>query len=87
MEELARQTNIEYGTVRYSHPHSFFERTSIPTYSTMWEFMKYRDTLVDTTLQGIERTRNDNYAFIWSNAILEYYTRQKPCDTLTTVGG
>ena len=36
--------------------------------------------------EGIRRVRKGGYAFISESAVLDYYTEQRPCNTLTTIG-
>ena len=87
VSELAQQKSISYGTVQSSQPQSFFETSTIPSFATMWQYMQYHHTLVKSSSDGIEKVKNENYAFIWDSVVLEYVThRQSECGSLTTVG-
>ncbi|XP_066286903.1 glutamate receptor ionotropic, kainate 2-like isoform X1 [Branchiostoma lanceolatum] len=85
VEDLAKQTEIAYGTVLSSGPHSFFQQSTIETFQTMARYMATHDVMVATSEEGIERARRGNYAFVWDSGILDYVTKTPPCD-LKTVG-
>ncbi|XP_022802483.1 glutamate receptor ionotropic, kainate 2-like [Stylophora pistillata] len=87
MEDLAGQEIIFYGTVKNSQPQAFFEASPIPTFVTMWQFMKYHHTLVADSDKGISRVKGSNFAFIWDSIILEHVVHStEPCGSLTTIG-
>lgn len=86
VEDLARQTKIQYGIPRGGQTQTYFQTSSIPTYVTMWEFMKSSGTILKNSTEGINRVRQGNFAFIFDSAVLEYHVHQPPCDTLYTVG-
>lgn len=86
LEDLAAQTKIKYGCAKDSHTMAFFQMSRVPTYAKMWAFMKRHDTLVENVTEGIRRARKGGYAFISESAVLDYYTEQRPCNTLTTIG-
>ncbi|XP_078684258.1 glutamate receptor ionotropic, kainate 2-like [Branchiostoma floridae x Branchiostoma belcheri] len=85
VEDLAKQTEIAYGTVLSSGPHSFFQQSGIETFQTMARYMATHDVMVATSEEGIARARRGNYAFVWDSGILDYVTKTPPCD-LKTVG-
>ena len=87
MEDLAGQNSISYGTVLNSQPQMFFESSSIPTFVTMWQYMKYHHTLVANSEEGISKVKRGNFAFIWDSVILEHTLHTaEPCGSLATVG-
>ena len=86
IEDLAGQNAIPYGTVTNSQPMSFFENSVVPSFVSMWQYMKYHHTLVENSKEGIEKVKNSNYAFIWDSIVLEYTTHTAECGTLTTTG-
>ena len=86
IEDLASQNAIPYGTVKNSQPQSFFESSIVPSFVTMWQYMKYHHTLVKSSQEGIERVKNENYAFVWDSITLEHTTHTVECGTLTTTG-
>ena len=65
---------------------AFFQMSRVPTYAKMWAFMQRHDTLVENMTEGIRRAKQGGYAYIGDSEMLEYYTKQRPCNTLTTVG-
>ena len=86
LEDLASQTKIKYGCIKDSHIMTFFQMSHVPVHAKMWAFMQRHDTLVKNMTEGIQRAKEGGYAFIGESEMLEYYTKQKPCDTLTTTG-
>lgn len=86
IEDLAGQTSIPYGTVINSQPQAFFESSSIPSFVTMWQYMKYHHTLLKTSQEGIDKVKQGNFAFIWDSVVLEHTTHTVECGTLTTIG-
>lgn len=86
VEDLARQTKIQYGIPGGGQTQTYFQTSSIPTYVTMWEFMKSSGTILKNSTVGINRVREGNFAFIFDSVVLEYHIYQPPCNTLHTVG-
>ena len=87
VEDLASQTKVEYGIPGNGQIQTFFQSSSIPTFVTMWEFMKSSGTILKNSSQGVNRVRQGNFAFISDSVVLEYHIHRPPCDTLFTVGG
>ncbi|XP_066270647.1 glutamate receptor 2-like isoform X4 [Branchiostoma lanceolatum] len=85
VEDLVSQKLVQYGTVQNSQPLSFFESSSIHTFETMARYMKVHSTLTMSSRAGIEKARDERYAFIWDSAVLDYVVKQPPCN-LRTVG-
>ncbi|KAI8489787.1 hypothetical protein Bbelb_324170 [Branchiostoma belcheri] len=85
VEDLANQKKIPYGTVSNSQPESFFEFSKIEHFARMYDFMTSRNTFVETSEEGIQRVHdpNDDYAFIWDSAVLDYEAEQEPCEIMT----
>ena len=86
IEDLAGQTTIPYGTVINSQPQAFFESSTIPSFVTMWQYMKYHHTLVKNSHEGIEKVKEGNFGFIWDSIVLEHTLHTVECGTLTTIG-
>ncbi|XP_078365248.1 glutamate receptor 2-like [Oculina patagonica] len=86
IEDLAGQTSIPYGTVTNSQPQAFFEMSSIPSFVTMWQYMKYHHTLVKSSQEGINKAKEGNFAFIWDSVVLEHTLHTVECGALTTIG-
>ncbi|XP_033635922.1 glutamate receptor ionotropic, kainate 2-like [Asterias rubens] len=87
-DDLAKQTEIEYGTRSGGSTETFFRRSNIPTYQTMYEFMSARPHVFSKTYdEGIERVLNSkNYAFLLESTTAEYRISQH-CSNLTLIGG
>lgn len=86
IEDLAGQTAIPYGTVINSQPQAFFEMSSIPSFVSMWQYMKYHHTLLETSQEGIDKVKEGNFAFIWDSVVLEHTMHTVECGTLSTIG-
>ncbi|XP_032820591.2 glutamate receptor ionotropic, kainate 5 isoform X2 [Petromyzon marinus] len=86
-EDLADQTNIEYGTLQAGSTMTFFQNSRYQTYQRMWNFMlsKQPSVFVKSTEEGIARVLNANYAFLLESTMNEYH-RQRNCN-LTQIGG
>ncbi|CAF3325828.1 unnamed protein product, partial [Rotaria socialis] len=85
-EDLAKQTKIKYGVVSGGSTEQFFRESSIPTYQTMWNYMNsYPDAFVGKNQEGIDRVKDESYAFLMESTSIEY-TVQRECN-LTQIGG
>ncbi|KAI8791988.1 glutamate receptor ionotropic kainate 2 [Biomphalaria glabrata] len=85
-EDLAKQTEIEYGTRVSSSTLSFFKDSNIDTYKRMFAFMKERpNAITDSYAEGIAKVKRGNYAFFMENLMIDYQV-QRNCD-LMQVGG
>ncbi|XP_078279410.1 glutamate receptor ionotropic, kainate 3-like isoform X1 [Rhinoraja longicauda] len=86
-DDLAKQTKIEYGTVRDGATMIFFKRSKISTFDKMWAFMSSRQqtALVKSNEEGIQRVLAANYAFLMESTTIEY-VMQRNCN-LTQIGG
>ncbi|ELU04430.1 hypothetical protein CAPTEDRAFT_55471, partial [Capitella teleta] len=84
VEDLAEQTEVQYGVVRNGHAHNFFRLSSVPMYERMYRYMNTTSgVLVDTVEEGIEKVRSSNgdYVFIMDSSVTaNYYVNQEPCD-------
>jgi ionotropic glutamate receptor len=57
-EDLAAQTEVEYGTLDRGSTWNFFRRSEMPVYRKMWDFMAARPhVFVTTYTDGIRRVR------------------------------
>ena len=86
-EELAKQTEISYGTILGGSTMAFFKESEIAVYQNMWSYMKYAQPKVfEPTIEAaIERVRSSHgkYAFIMESAMADYVVKKKPCDLMT----
>ena len=84
-DDLASQTEIEYGALDGGSTVQFLKNSKISVYSRMWEFMSSRPhVLVTSTREGIERVRESKgkYAFLIESSTNEYVNERSPCDTI-----
>ncbi|XP_035230207.1 glutamate receptor 1-like, partial [Stegodyphus dumicola] len=84
-DDLAKQTEVEYGTLRYSSTQEFFKRSKITVYARMWEFMNSRKhVFVSSYEEGIRRVRESKgkYAFLMESTKNDYINERQPCDTM-----
>jgi len=61
------------------------QKSSLPTYSKMWDVMNStRGVFVKTTQEGVERVMSSRgkYAFLLESTMNEYYNQRKPCNTM-----
>ncbi|CAL4083950.1 unnamed protein product, partial [Meganyctiphanes norvegica] len=85
VDQLSRQTEVEYGTREGGSTKQFFEKTKISIYARMWEFMNSRPhVFTDTYAEGIERVRasKGKYALLVESVKNEYVNEKYPCDTM-----
>ncbi|KAL4659807.1 glutamate receptor 1-like isoform X2 [Arapaima gigas] len=89
-EDLAKQTEIAYGTLDGGSTKEFFRRSKIAVFEKMWSYMKSADSsvFVKTTEEGVMRVRKSKgkYAYLLESTMNEYIEQRKPCDTMK-VGG
>lgn len=86
-DDLAKQTEVEYGTLMHSSTQEFFrlQTGKIPVFARMWEFMNARKhVFVRKYEEGIQRVRESKgkYAFLMESTKNEYINERKPCDTM-----
>ncbi|XP_028276980.1 glutamate receptor 1-like [Parambassis ranga] len=89
-EDLAKQTEIAYGTLEGGSTKEFFRRSKIAVFEKMWSYMRSADpsVFVKSTSEGMIRVRKSKgkYAYLLESAMNEYIEQRKPCDTMK-VGG
>ncbi|XP_078376048.1 glutamate receptor ionotropic, kainate 2-like isoform X2 [Oculina patagonica] len=86
--DLARQTRIEYGTLKDSQLQTFFKETDVPSYLVMGQFMEQRKTWMPSYEAAINRTMEGDFAFISDRPILNYVSRQEDyCGKIKVTGG
>ncbi|KAG8291765.1 hypothetical protein J6590_053621 [Homalodisca vitripennis] len=84
-EDLASQTEVQYGTLYHGSTWDFFRRSQITLYSKMWEFMNSRKhVFVRTYDEGIQRVRTSKgkYALLIESPKNDYTNEREPCDTM-----
>uniref|UniRef100_A0A8C4DXF8 Glutamate receptor n=1 Tax=Dicentrarchus labrax TaxID=13489 RepID=A0A8C4DXF8_DICLA len=89
-EDLAKQTEIAYGTLEGGSTKEFFRRSKIAVFEKMWSYMRSADptVFVKNTNEGVIRVRKSKgkYAYLLESSMNEYIEQRKPCDTMK-VGG
>uniref|UniRef100_A0A3P8VC89 Glutamate receptor n=1 Tax=Cynoglossus semilaevis TaxID=244447 RepID=A0A3P8VC89_CYNSE len=89
-EDLAKQTEISYGTLEGGSTKEFFSRSKIAVFEKMWSYMRSTDpsVFVRNTDEGVARVRKSKgkYAYLLESTMNEYIEQRKPCDTMK-VGG
>ncbi|XP_037041000.1 probable glutamate receptor isoform X2 [Bradysia coprophila] len=80
-EELASQDHVVYGCIKGGSTEAFLRDSKHPLYRKMWSRMVEMEPtpFVLTNMEGIERVRQGNYAFISESSIIEYAT-SRHCD-------
>nr|QNL15099.1 ionotropic receptor 2 [Aulacocentrum confusum] len=84
-EDLASQTEVQYGTLHHGSTWDFFRKSQINLYSKMWEFMNSRKhVFVNTYDEGIRRVRQSKgkYALLIESPKNDYVNEREPCDTM-----
>lgn len=83
VESLASQTKVTYGTPKDSPAAEYFEKSILPSYNAMFQYMKSRGTLTSSVDEAFKRVREENFAFIFDSIILHAEMYKKPCDVFT----
>ncbi|XP_065162532.1 glutamate receptor 1-like [Atheta coriaria] len=84
-EDLASQTEVQYGTLYHGATWDFFRRSQITLYSKMWEYMHSRKhVFVKSYDEGIRRVRTSKgkYALLIESPKNDYINEREPCDTM-----
>ena len=86
VEDLAKQTEIRYGTVKGGSTMALFNKSTLTTFKRMWNFMQQHkgDVFVTSNREGIEKVRRSKgkYAFLLESTLNEYVNERLPCDTM-----
>lgn len=83
-EDLAKQTEIQYGTMKSGSTKTFFQQSRFPVHERMWAYMQSASpsVFVATNKDGIERVRKGNYAYLIESSTNDYTNSRLPCDTM-----
>ncbi|XP_060554333.1 glutamate receptor-like isoform X2 [Ruditapes philippinarum] len=83
-EDLAKQTEIQYGILASGSTASFFQQSKFPVHERMWAYMQSASpsVFVKSNQEGIERVRKGNYAYLMESTTNKYTNMRKPCDTM-----
>lgn len=85
--DLAKQTEVSYGTQKHGTTRDFFELSTIPTFQTMWEFMSNKEPspFMDSAEEGWRRvteSEDGDYAYLLESTTNNYFNQKKPCKTM-----
>ncbi|XP_077485676.1 glutamate receptor ionotropic, kainate 2-like isoform X2 [Amblyomma americanum] len=74
LDDLLRQKEIQYGTLRHGSTHDFFQRSTFPQYMKLWQGIQGQgdDAFVDSYAEGLERVMGGTYALFMESPALEY---------------
>ncbi|XP_059614013.1 glutamate receptor 1-like [Phlebotomus argentipes] len=84
-EDLAAQTDVQYGTLYHGATWDFFRRSQITLYTKMWEYMNSRkQVFVRSYDEGVRRVRTSKgkYALLIESPKNDYINEREPCDTM-----
>ncbi|KAM9785911.1 putative glutamate receptor [Neosynchiropus ocellatus] len=70
-EDLASQDAMEYGTVEGGSTMNFFKSSKNPVYERLYQNMVRKKSFVSTTLEGLRRVKEGNFAFIGESATMD----------------
>jgi len=83
LEDLTRQTEIQYGMYGNGSTSSFFKNSRVNLYQKIWQHVSsHPDLLVNSFTEGVRRVREGNYAYIGESASFDYINNRLPCDTI-----
>nr|XP_024655357.1 glutamate receptor ionotropic, delta-1 [Maylandia zebra] len=94
-QDLARQIDVDYGTVRDSAVYDYFRNKGTnpleqdSTYSELWRTISKNngmDYSVSSPSEGIRKAKKGPYAFLWDMAVLEYVALTDDDCTVTVSG-
>ncbi|XP_047232955.1 glutamate receptor ionotropic, delta-1 isoform X2 [Girardinichthys multiradiatus] len=94
-QDLARQIDVDYGTVRDSAVYDYFRNKGTnpleqdSTYAELWRTISKNDGMdysVSSPSEGIRKARKSPYAFLWDMAVLEYAVLTDDDCTVTVSG-
>ncbi|KAK7483545.1 hypothetical protein BaRGS_00025219, partial [Batillaria attramentaria] len=89
LEDLARQTETEFGFLQGGSTESYFQSAQVPYLRHIWtDVGKRKKPAIKRVEDGIRRVRQSSdsrpFAFIMESAMAKYHLRQEPCDLYMT---
>ncbi|XP_066273065.1 glutamate receptor 1-like [Branchiostoma lanceolatum] len=86
-EDLLRQKEISYGTVRAYATWESFKTSTTEPYHSLGVTMKANEesVIVENLQEGLDKVRQGKYALFADSAELDYHASRQPCD-LQTIG-
>ncbi|XP_057682965.1 glutamate receptor ionotropic, delta-1-like isoform X1 [Corythoichthys intestinalis] len=94
-QDLSRQMDVDYGTVRDSAVYDYFRNKGTNpleqdgTYAELWRTVSKNSGLdysVSSPSEGIRKAKKSPYAFLWDMAVLEYAALTDDDCTITVSG-
>nr|XP_057921672.1 glutamate receptor ionotropic, delta-1 isoform X1 [Doryrhamphus excisus] len=94
-QDLARQMDVDYGTVRDSAVYDYFRNKGTNpleqdgTYAELWRSLSKNngmDYCVSSPSEGIRKAKKSPFAFLWDMAVLEYAALTDDDCTITVSG-
>ncbi|KAF7651983.1 hypothetical protein LDENG_00103160 [Lucifuga dentata] len=94
-QDLARQMDVDYGTVRDSAVYDYFRNKGTnsleqdSTYAELWRTISKNngmDYSVSSPSEGIRKAKKSQFAFLWDMAVLEYAALTDDDCTITVTG-
>ncbi|KAJ8027932.1 Glutamate receptor 4 [Holothuria leucospilota] len=85
--DLAKQTEVTYGTRLGGTTSAFFRESTIPTFQTMWQFMNNKEPSpfaqnAEEGWQRVSQSKDGTYAYLLESTTNKYYNQKKPCKTM-----
>ncbi|XP_064610176.1 glutamate receptor-like [Liolophura sinensis] len=85
-EDLAKQTEIQYGIVKSGSTYDFFRHSKIALYQKMFAYMTSQNpsVFVSSEAEGVQKVKDSEgkYAFLLESTTNDYYNQRQPCDTI-----
>ncbi|XP_040034696.1 glutamate receptor ionotropic, delta-1 isoform X4 [Gasterosteus aculeatus] len=94
-QDLSKQADLVYGTVRDSAVYDYFQAKGTnpleqdSTFAELWKTINQNNAFensVSSPSEGIKRAKQESYAFLWDMAVLEYAALTDDDCTLTVAG-
>ncbi|KAG8000224.1 Glutamate receptor ionotropic [Nibea albiflora] len=94
-QDLSRQVDLVYGTVRESAVYEYFQAKGTNpleqdnTFAELWKTINKNngfENSVSSPSEGIKKTKRESYAFLWDMAVVEYAALTDDDCTLTVAG-
>uniref|UniRef100_A0A4W3GXP5 Glutamate receptor n=1 Tax=Callorhinchus milii TaxID=7868 RepID=A0A4W3GXP5_CALMI len=94
-QDLAKQSELLYGTVKDSSVYEYFQAKGTnpleqdSTYAELWRTISKNsgmENCVSSASEGIKKVKNGNYAFLWDMAVVEYAALTDDDCSMTIVG-
>ena len=81
LEDTINDGKYIYGTLRDGRTRKLLETSQQPLHRKMYKHMVSMGTLVVSLENALERVKEEDYAFIGDQPLLEYVNAKQPCDT------